>query len=118
MSSLQIQLFGSFHLIYNGTLMTAVNQARLQSLVAYLLLHRDAPQSRQHLAFLFWPDSSEAHARNSLRNLLHQLRRTLPSTDYFVVANAHTAQWRVDAPYTLDVEQFEELLRQAKRTSN
>lgn len=64
---LHIQLLGDFQLCYGDQPVTTVNQARVQSLLAYLLLHRHAPQARQQLAFTFWPDVSEAQARNNLR---------------------------------------------------
>ncbi len=41
---------------------------RAESLLAFLLLHRDAPQPRQRLAFLVWPDSGEEQARTNLRH--------------------------------------------------
>lgn len=47
-----------------------MKQPRLQSLLAYLLLHRFTPQARQHVAFTFWPDSSEAQALTNLRKQL------------------------------------------------
>ncbi len=37
-------------------------KARLQLLLAYVTLHRNLTLSRQHMAFLFWPDSSEKQA--------------------------------------------------------
>jgi DNA-binding SARP family transcriptional activator len=67
-----MQLLGDFRLVYGNELVTSVGTARLQALLAFLVLHRDTPQSRQHLAFLFWPDSTEAQARNNLRQALHQ----------------------------------------------
>ena len=70
-----LNLLGDFRLLVDGAPVTAIDTPRLQSLLAYLMLHRDAPQSRAHLAFLFWPDTSDAQARTNLRNLLHQLRR-------------------------------------------
>ena len=75
---LSIRLLGSFRLDYQEQALNTINTDRLQSLLAYLLIHRDAPVPRQHLAFLFWPDSSEAQARTNLRNLLHKLRAALP----------------------------------------
>src|SRR4249919_325076 len=81
MPTLQIQLLGAFSLIYNDQLVTTIHQARLQSLLAYLVLHRHAPLSRQHLAFLFWPDSSESRAHTNLRQALHLLRSAWPAVD-------------------------------------
>jgi DNA-binding SARP family transcriptional activator len=51
--------------------LTTLNTTRLRSLLTYLVLHRDVPQQREHLAFLFWPDATEALARNNLRQVLH-----------------------------------------------
>ncbi|MGC8856922.1 MAG: AfsR/SARP family transcriptional regulator, partial [Anaerolineae bacterium] len=48
-----------------------------RSLLAYLLLHREAPLDRRRLAFLFWPDSGETAARRNLRQYLHHLRTAL-----------------------------------------
>jgi len=44
--TLQIRLLGEFCLSYNNQLIASINADRLQSLLAYLLLHRHAPQPR------------------------------------------------------------------------
>jgi cytidylate kinase len=41
-------------------------------------LHRTASISRQQLAFLFWPDSTDQQALKNLRKLLTRLRQALP----------------------------------------
>src|SRR5215212_6040194 len=87
---LSIYLLGNFRVYYQGRAINAINTTRLQSLLAYLVLHRNTPLSRQHLAFLFWPDSSEAQARTNLRNLLHKLRAALPEIDDHLSADQHT----------------------------
>ncbi len=110
---LQIQLLGDFGLSYQGQPVQGFDKPRLQSLLAYLLWHRDAPQSRQHLAFLLWPDSSEAQARTNLRKLWHRLRQTLPDADRFLEADVQTIQWRLDAPVSVDALEFEQAARQA-----
>ena len=69
--ALRVRLLGAFSVVLDDEPLRGLNSARLQSLFAYLALHRDAPHLRQHLAFLFWPDSSEAQARNNLRQVLH-----------------------------------------------
>ncbi len=113
-ATLHIQLLGDFSLAANDAPLTGANTPRLQSLLAYLLLHRDAPQSRTHLAFQFWPDSTEAQARSNLRTLLHRLRTGLPDASTFLHVDAHTVQWRPDAPFVLDVAEFEAALDQAE----
>ena len=113
--TLHIHLLGDFRLVHGEEPVTSVKPARLQALLAYLLLHRDAPQLRHHVAFLFWPDSTEAQALTNLRNLLHLLRRALPDADRFLHVDAQTLEWRPDAPFTLDVADFEDALAQAEQ---
>src|SRR2546426_546219 len=97
--TLHVYLLGDFRLVYGEQLVTSVSSPRLQSLLAYLVLHRTAPQSRQHLAFMLFPDSTEAQARTNLRYLLHQLRQALPDPELFLAADAQTLQWRPGAPF-------------------
>lgn len=99
---------GEFSLNYDDVLLTTVNTPRLQSLLTYLVLHRHAPQSRQHLAFLLWPDLPEARARANLRRQLHQLQHTLPDADHYLIADAQTLRWRPASSFSLDVGEFEQ----------
>jgi DNA-binding SARP family transcriptional activator len=92
--TLHIRLLGGFSVVYGDVPAMGNTPGRLHSLLAYLALHRDAPQQRQHLAFLFWPDSAEAQARNSLRQMLHLLRRALPDADRFLYASATSLRKR------------------------
>jgi DNA-binding SARP family transcriptional activator len=70
-----VNFLGGFSITYDDQSVVGINIARLQSLLAYLILHADTPQPRQHVAFLLWPDTSESNARNNLRQFLHQLRQ-------------------------------------------
>jgi DNA-binding SARP family transcriptional activator/predicted ATPase len=106
-------LLGDFSLIYDNRQVTSLNTMRLQSLLAYLVLHRDAPQQRQHLAFLFWPDTTEAQARNNLRQLLHQLRQVFPAVEHFLSADTHTLYWHPQEPCHIDIAEFEQALTEA-----
>jgi DNA-binding SARP family transcriptional activator len=111
--TLHIYLLGDFRLIYDGQALTTVDTARMQSLLAYLVLHRKAPQSRQHLAFLLWPDSTDRQARTNLRKQVHYLRHALPEHARYLHADAKTLGWVPDAPFRLDVAEFESALDQA-----
>jgi predicted ATPase/DNA-binding SARP family transcriptional activator len=113
MSTLDIHLLGEFRLVSADSPVSHLYSPRLQALLAYLVLHRDAPQLRQHLAFRLWPESSEGQARTNLRQLVHGLKQTLPDADHFVHADPQTLQWRSDAPFRLDVAEFEAALTQA-----
>jgi DNA-binding SARP family transcriptional activator len=113
--TLHIHLLGDFRLAYGDEAVRSVNTPRLQSLLAYLVLHRDAPQSRRHMAFLLWLDSTEAQALTNLRNLLHLLRRALPDADRFLQIDAQTLQWRPNGPFALDVADLKRALARAGR---
>jgi DNA-binding SARP family transcriptional activator len=118
MLQLHIRLLGEFSLAYGDAPLTTVNTLRLQSLLAYLLLHQNAPQSRQHLAFLLWPDSSEYQARTNLRHVLHQIRHALPDTDRFFLIDTQTIQWNPTAPFALDVLDYERAVQRAAARSD
>ncbi len=105
--ALHLQLLGKFSLNGDDTPLTTVKSPRLQSLLTYLILHRQAPQSRRHLAFCLWPDLSEVRARANLRKQLHQLQRAWPESDRYLTVDAQTLQWRADGSCSLDVAEFE-----------
>src|SRR5215216_5013593 len=111
---LSIRLFGALDIRYGDRLLSPLPSARAETLLAYLLLHRDAPQSRQRLAFILWPDSSEAQALTNLRHVLHDLRRALPDADRFIDVSSRTLRWQTDAPCWVDVAVFEDALGQVQ----
>ncbi|MDR7542929.1 MAG: hypothetical protein QN120_01615 [Armatimonadota bacterium] len=84
-SPFSIQLLGGFRLADPDGAVVPIASARVQSLLAYLMLH-PGPQPRQRLAALFWPDSPEGRARTNLRKLVLELRRSLPEVRARTVA--------------------------------
>lgn len=111
---LQIQLLGGFNILYDNEPVTRINSPRLQSLLAYLILHADLPQLRQHLAFLLWPDTTESNARNNLRQFFYQLRHALPNSDRFLIADANIVSWKTDEDQVIDLQRFNWALRGAE----
>jgi DNA-binding SARP family transcriptional activator/predicted ATPase len=105
--SLQIKLLGGFKLVAEGAPAGPGIPPRPQSLLAYLALHPELAQSRQHLAFLFWPDATESQARNNLRQTLHQLRKAWPDIDRYLAADAVTVGWRPGVRVACDAAEFE-----------
>ncbi len=109
----QMRLLGTFGLLSGEGGAVAISSPRAQSLLAYLALHRDAPQPRRQISFVLWPDSSEAQARNNLRQLIHQLRRSWPDADRFLSVEASTMSVRADVQLDLDVDEYEGALASA-----
>jgi DNA-binding SARP family transcriptional activator len=112
--TLSVRLLGGVELLLGAERLPPLESARAESLLAYLLLHRDVPQSRQRLAFLLWPDSSESQALTNLRQVLFNLRHALPCVDRFVEVERRTLRWRADAPLWLDVTAFEQAVAQGR----
>lgn len=115
--SLVISLLGQFNLTYRGEPVQQLSADRPVSLLAYLLLHRHTAVSRQQLAFTLWPDSSDSQARTNLRNVLHNLRQSLPEADTFLEVTFSTLSWRPEAPYSLDVATLTEAVAAASTTA-
>jgi DNA-binding SARP family transcriptional activator len=111
--TLHIHLLGEFALVSGDTPVTSIDTPRLQSLLAYLVLRRTAPQSRSQLAFLLWPETTDAQAHSNLRTLVHRLRQALPNADSFLHVDRQGLQWLPGTHWTLDVLDFEHALAQA-----
>jgi DNA-binding SARP family transcriptional activator/tetratricopeptide (TPR) repeat protein len=110
---LSVRLLGGLAFAPPGDDLVTVDSPRARSLLGYLILHRDAPQPRQQLAFLLWPDSTEAQARTNLRHLLHTIRQSLPAMFAHLEVKTAAVRWRPTVPYRLDVAEFDEALRLA-----
>src|SRR5215469_11337418 len=102
-----INLFGNLRISSAGRLVSSANMSRLQSLIAYLILHGDTPQPREQLAFVLWPGSTESQARTNLRQLIHHLKRALPEECESLVTDHHSVRWRRDASCEIDVVDFQ-----------
>ncbi|MEZ4621368.1 MAG: hypothetical protein R2867_38525 [Caldilineaceae bacterium] len=87
---------------------------RGKSLLAYLLLHHATPQDRAHLAYTFWPETSDSQARTNLRRELHQLRHSSPLFAALIQSDGQSVQWQMPAAGTLDVAEFTRLLRRRR----
>lgn len=106
----RVRLLGEFELAMADGSTVSFDSARAESLLAFLVLHRGEPQSRQRLSYLLWPTSTEEQARMNLRHLVHTVRRTLPAADRVLEITARTLRWCPPDPYQIDVAQFEDQL--------
>lgn len=79
--------------------------SRTIALIAFLVAHGDAPQTRQRIAAAFWPDSSDEQALTNLRRELHHLRGVLGDEPALVVTTRELA-WRDSPTCVVDVRAF------------
>jgi DNA-binding SARP family transcriptional activator len=99
---LELRLLGQFGVQLDGDTVLLPSRPA-QSLLAYLALSAGSAHRREQLAGLFWPDSEEDNARNSLRHALWRIRKTIEPkqpafpyllTDEFAIAfNAGSDYW-------------------------
>ncbi|MFN2528475.1 MAG: AAA family ATPase [Candidatus Baltobacteraceae bacterium] len=85
-------------------------------LLAYLLLNREAPVTREKLGFILWPDTSEMDARANVRRHLHYVQRFLRDIDerFRLKATGNSVQWNPDLNVPFDVADFERLSARAE----
>src|SRR5450631_3193498 len=110
---MRISLFGNLRISFAGNPVTSVNTNRLQSLIAYLILHGDTPQPRERLAFTLWPASRESQARTNLRQLLHSLKRALPVECNSLVIDHFAVRWWQDPSCAVDAVDFQAAITDA-----
>jgi DNA-binding SARP family transcriptional activator len=97
---LRVTLLGAGAVELDGQPVPELAAPRPLSLIAHLVLHRNAAQPRAAVAFRLWPESTEQQAHTNLRHLLHDLRRAIPDLDDIVDVRPRTLQWRPDARST------------------
>jgi DNA-binding SARP family transcriptional activator len=112
MNGLQVFLFGNVHVTHaNGP--AGIKLTRItQTLLAYLVLHRQRSHSREVLVELFWGHTLRSQAQNCLSTALWRLRRALepegvPRGTYLITTPDGQVRFNAESDCWLDVAQFE-----------
>ena len=102
---LEVRLLGAFDARVDGKPI-AIPTRPAQSLLAYLLLNAGAPQRREKLAALLWPEAAGEAARRNLRLALWRLRGALKAAalpaEAYVLADGASLTFDRRAPHWLD----------------
>jgi DNA-binding SARP family transcriptional activator len=78
-------------------------------MLAYLATHAEAPQRRETLAGLLWPEQPESRALANLRQALNRLRGSIRDRGAhlpFLRVSRKSIQFNPDSDYWLDVAAF------------
>jgi len=119
-NGLEVALFGHVRLAFDGKPLEFGAPRKTLPILAYLLVHRDAAISREFLAFLMWPDDEEDVARNNLRRNLTLFKTILPPpapAENWILATNEFVRWNPDAPYSLDIAEFDRLRSEPARVA-
>ncbi len=106
-----MQLLGGFKLGCSAGTIDSLPR-KSASLLAYLIMNRHRPQTRDLLAGRFWSDLPDDRARKRLSNTLWQIRSALAEIglDELIVSTSSTIQFASGWPLEIDVEEFERRL--------
>jgi DNA-binding SARP family transcriptional activator len=108
---LEVRLLGQFRVQEDGVVVEIPSRPA-QSLLAYLVLTAGTAHRREKLAGFFWPDSTEANARNNLRHALWRLRKALGAGEGYLSADNLTIAFSEQADLWLDTAVLERRVRQ------
>jgi DNA-binding SARP family transcriptional activator len=120
MNNLRFFLLGTPRFL-RGEKQSEVRLSRLlQSLLAYLLLHRQGHQSREVLAGVFWGELDDDHSRSCLTTAIWRLRKAFGFAEVrgegaFISSGARGIGLEHYEPYWLDVDVFETQAARALR---
>jgi predicted ATPase/DNA-binding SARP family transcriptional activator/Tfp pilus assembly protein PilF len=112
MVMLEVRLLGLFEVKYKKK-QISIPSRPAQSLFAYLILSAGTSHRREKLAGLFWPDSLDETARGNLRHALWQMRKSLPSSAEYLLADDISITFDASAEYWLDAAELERLSNNA-----
>ena len=102
---LNVSLLGEQTITDDATGTIRTRSSRTIALLAFLAYHADTPQTRQQIAGLFWPESSNAQALTNLRRELHNLRLVLGADTALEVTPTDLC-WHDTETCVVDVRQF------------
>jgi DNA-binding SARP family transcriptional activator len=103
--TLRILLLGEQAIVDDAAGAARSRSARTLALAAFLTVHAGAPQTRQRIAALFWPDSTDAQALTNLRRELHNLRHALAGEPCLTVT-ARDLCWHDGGAVHVDLRAF------------
>ncbi|HVO84753.1 MAG TPA: BTAD domain-containing putative transcriptional regulator [Syntrophobacteria bacterium] len=113
MGTLRLRLFGNLRISHDGQPPIEHVTRAVQSLLAYLLIHRQRLHPREVLASVFWGEQSDERARGCLSTALWRLRGVLetngvPKGTYLISTPMGEVGFNRGSDHWLDVAVFEE----------
>jgi serine/threonine protein kinase/DNA-binding SARP family transcriptional activator len=122
MSSLSLNLLGSFGAFLDYKSIDELRSNRVQALLIYLAVERSELSRREFLCTLLWPGMPEKSARHNLSQTLYALRQIFPEvpalahddTVPLLLADRQTVQLNPAAQVKVDLHQLDDLLKKTR----
>lgn len=108
---LDIRFFGHANVSYGGVPIKLAKRSTTLAMLAFLILRRGKPISREAVAFTLFPDLDEATALAELRRYLYLANKALSAgaADPYLIVDAETVRWNDATSAFVDVVEFERL---------
>ncbi|MDR2985681.1 MAG: AAA family ATPase, partial [Nocardiopsaceae bacterium] len=103
---LHVCVLGEQSITDERTASMRIRSSRSVALIAFLAVHAGSPQTRQRIAGLFWPESSDGQALTNLRRELHNLRQIMGDEQSLVVSPRDLC-WRDSPTCRVDLRVFD-----------
>lgn len=113
MPVLNLQFLGPFQAHINQESISGFESARVRALLAYLVIEQEQPHSRNFLAGLLWPETTDQAARKNLRQALSNLRKAIADHEVeqpYLVITREAVQFNSDSDHKLDEKEFHSLI--------
>ena len=102
--ALALRFLGGFSIVPPAERLSS--SARLQGLLAYLVIQHPRPAPRRAIAAAFFPDVSDEQARTYVRKLLAQLREAGPTLAEALTIDEPSLAWRAGQAPQSDLAEF------------
>ncbi|MGH1489156.1 MAG: AAA family ATPase [Acidimicrobiales bacterium] len=115
-NTIAVRLLGGFSVSFGEYALESLPPQAV-SLLSYLIVHRERPQTRDLLAGRFWSELPEDRARKRLSNSLWQIKNATSAAGIpeLLVATPSSVQVTSDHPISVDSEDFENQLVEFER---
>lgn len=113
MVQLKISILGPFEARLNDRLLMDFESDKDRALLVYLAIEANHPVLREILSNMFWPDRPDAISLGNLRHTLACLRKTIcdhRANPPFLLISRKTIQFNTASQYSLDLDDFEQLV--------
>jgi DNA-binding SARP family transcriptional activator len=111
---LRISVLGSFQVSGSSNIRCKFKSNKARALLAYLVIERNRPHSREQLTELLWPEKPPQSAFGNLRYALAHLRKVIGDADaqpHYLLISHESLQFNSLSNYELDVAVFTHLLQ-------